>query len=47
MHHMQQAPYASIYKYLGKPKYVPVVVVDQYNIEKDLVDHYDLSLDHE
>jgi hypothetical protein len=32
-------------KYLGKPKYVQVVV-DQCTIEKALVHHYDLSLDH-
>jgi len=46
---MQQAPYARIYKikYLGKPKYVLIVVVDQWTIEKAMVDHYDLSLDHE
>jgi hypothetical protein len=46
---MQQAPYASIYKikYLGKPKYELVVVVDQCTTEKALMDYYDLSLDHE
>jgi hypothetical protein len=46
---MQQAPYARTYKikYLWKPKYVLVVAVDQCTVEKALVDHYDLSLDHE
>jgi hypothetical protein len=46
---MQQAPYASIYKikYLGKPKNVLVVVVDQCTMEKALMDYYCLSLDYE
>jgi hypothetical protein len=32
-------------KYLGQPKYV-LLVVEQCTIEKALVDHYNLSLDH-
>jgi hypothetical protein len=46
---MQQAPYAKIYKikYLGKPKYVLVVVVDQCTMEKALMDYYSPSLDYE
>jgi hypothetical protein len=42
-HHMQVLHKV---KYLGKPKYVQLLLVNQCMIEKALVDHYDLFRDH-